>query len=154
MGVPDFLLFFKPRLELAADGKEHSVREAREVIGSSMNLSEADLSELLPLVVLEQNSIIAWRGQRAILFRQRSSSPLGEDIFESLIAAASCWSNGTPGLISGSWTNTLNLLNSIPRVVTATAKILTKSLEHRPKHQKRPYKKHIKTFEMNCARNC
>jgi restriction system protein len=48
MGVPDFQSFFKPLLELAGDGEEHSVREAREVIARRMNLSEADLSELLP----------------------------------------------------------------------------------------------------------
>ncbi len=48
MGVPDFQSFFKPLLELAADGEEHSIREAREVIAGSMNLSDADLSELLP----------------------------------------------------------------------------------------------------------
>ena len=48
MGVPDFQSFFKPLLEFAADGEEHSIREAREVIARSMNLSEADLSELLP----------------------------------------------------------------------------------------------------------
>jgi restriction system protein len=48
MAVPDFQSFFKPLLELASDGEEHSVREAREVIAKNMNLSEADLSELLP----------------------------------------------------------------------------------------------------------
>ena len=48
MAVPDFQSFFKPLLELAGDGEEHSVREAREVIAKNMNLSEADLSELLP----------------------------------------------------------------------------------------------------------
>jgi restriction system protein len=48
MAVPDFQSFFKPLLELAADGEEHSVREARESIANSMNLSDADLSELLP----------------------------------------------------------------------------------------------------------
>ena len=48
MGVPDFQSFFKPLLEFAADGEEHSIREAREVIARSMSLSEADLSELLP----------------------------------------------------------------------------------------------------------
>jgi restriction system protein len=48
MAVPDFQSFFKPLLELAADGKEHSVREAREIIAKNMTLSEADLSELLP----------------------------------------------------------------------------------------------------------
>ncbi len=48
MAVPDFQSFFKTLLELAGDGEEHSVREARGVIASRMNLSEADLSELLP----------------------------------------------------------------------------------------------------------
>ena len=48
MAVPDFQSFFKPLLELAGDGEEHSVREAREVIANRMNLSEAELSELLP----------------------------------------------------------------------------------------------------------
>jgi restriction system protein len=46
--VPDFQSFFKPLLELAGDGEEHSVREAREIIANSMNPSEADLAELLP----------------------------------------------------------------------------------------------------------
>ena len=32
MAVPDFQSFFKPLLDLAVDGKEHSVQEAREVI--------------------------------------------------------------------------------------------------------------------------
>lgn len=48
MAVPDFQSFFKPLLELAGDGEEHSVREAREIIANSMNPSEADLAELLP----------------------------------------------------------------------------------------------------------
>jgi restriction endonuclease Mrr len=30
MAVPDFQSFFKPLLEIAADGKEHSLKEARE----------------------------------------------------------------------------------------------------------------------------
>jgi restriction system protein len=48
MAVPDFQSYFKPLLEFASDGEEHSVREAREIIADSINLSEADLSELLP----------------------------------------------------------------------------------------------------------
>lgn len=48
MAVPDFQSFFKPLLELASDGLEHSVREAREKIAKSMNLSDQDLSDLLP----------------------------------------------------------------------------------------------------------
>ena len=48
MAVPDFQSYFKPLLQLAADGEEHSVREAREIIANSMKLSQADLSVLLP----------------------------------------------------------------------------------------------------------
>jgi len=48
MPVPDFQSFFKPLLDIAADGQEHSLREARERIAKEMRLSEADLAERLP----------------------------------------------------------------------------------------------------------
>ncbi|NPV05027.1 MAG: restriction endonuclease [Syntrophaceae bacterium] len=48
MAVPDFQSFFKPLLEIAADGNEHSLKTARELIAQKMNLSEEDLKELLP----------------------------------------------------------------------------------------------------------
>lgn len=48
MAVPDFQSFFKPLLEIAADGKEHSLKEAREIIAKKMVLSEEDLKEPLP----------------------------------------------------------------------------------------------------------
>lgn len=48
MAVPDFQSFFRPLLDLAADGKEHSIQEAREVIAKVMALPEADLQEPLP----------------------------------------------------------------------------------------------------------
>jgi len=48
MSVPDFQSFFKPILDIAADNQEHSVKDARSIIRSVMNLSEADLSEMLP----------------------------------------------------------------------------------------------------------
>jgi restriction system protein len=48
MAVPDFQSFFKPLLEIASDGKEHSIKEAREHIAISMNLTDDDLKELLP----------------------------------------------------------------------------------------------------------
>lgn len=48
MAVPDFQSFFRPLLEIAHDGKEHSMKEARELIAQKMNLSEEDLKELLP----------------------------------------------------------------------------------------------------------
>ncbi len=48
MAVPDFQSFFRPLLEVAADEEEHSLKEAREKISADFNLSEEDLSELLP----------------------------------------------------------------------------------------------------------
>lgn len=48
MAVPDFQSFFKPLLELAADGQEHSIAEARETIAQTMALSPKDLAERLP----------------------------------------------------------------------------------------------------------
>lgn len=48
MSVPDFQSFFRPLLNLAADGREHSIQEARESIGKVMALSEEDMNELLP----------------------------------------------------------------------------------------------------------
>jgi restriction system protein len=48
MAVPDFQSFFKPLLDLAVDGQEHSIQEAREVIAKQMALPQADLKEPLP----------------------------------------------------------------------------------------------------------
>ena len=148
MAVPDFQSFFAPLLELAGDGEEHSVRAAREVIANKMNLSETELSELLPSGT-QRNSTTGWRGPRVILFRLRFSNPLGEGIFESLIEDASCWRKGIPASIFGSWTSTPSSLNFMPRTVIAIVKLLEKLLRHRQKHQKKSYRKHIKTFEMN-----
>jgi restriction system protein len=48
MPVPDFQSFFKPLLEIAIDGAEHSIKEAREKIAVKFELSAEELSELLP----------------------------------------------------------------------------------------------------------
>ena len=48
MAVPDFQSFFNPLLDLAADGNEHSIQEARTVIAAQMSLPEGDMRELLP----------------------------------------------------------------------------------------------------------
>ena len=48
MAVPDFQSFFRPLLEIAGDGEEHSLKEARERIAVDFDLSEEDLNELLP----------------------------------------------------------------------------------------------------------
>ncbi len=48
MAVPDFQSFFKPLLEMANDGKEHAIKDARKVIASRMKLTQEDLKDLLP----------------------------------------------------------------------------------------------------------
>lgn len=48
MAVPDFQSLMLPLLRLAADGKEHSVSEARARLASEFRLSEAEQNELLP----------------------------------------------------------------------------------------------------------
>lgn len=61
MAVPDFQSFFKPLLEIAADGKEHSIKEARELIATKMNISEEDVKELLPSGIQTKfDNRIAW----------------------------------------------------------------------------------------------
>ena len=61
MAVPDFQSFFKPLLEIAADGKEHSIKEARELIAIKMNISEEDVKELLPSGIQTKfDNRIAW----------------------------------------------------------------------------------------------
>lgn len=48
MSCPDFQSFFKPLLDVAADGNEHSIQEARELIAKRLQLREADMKEFLP----------------------------------------------------------------------------------------------------------
>jgi restriction system protein len=48
MAVPDFQSFFKPLLDIAVDGKEHSMKEAREIIAKRMDIAKSDLRKLLP----------------------------------------------------------------------------------------------------------
>jgi restriction system protein len=47
MAVPDFQSFFKPLLDIASDGNEHSLREVRDQIARAMGISEADRGERL-----------------------------------------------------------------------------------------------------------
>lgn len=50
MGVPDFQSFFKPLLDFAADGEEHSIQEARDAIAKVMALSEEDMKDAHDIV--------------------------------------------------------------------------------------------------------
>lgn len=61
MAVPDFQTFFKPLLDVAADGKEHSLKEARDIIATQMRLSDDDLKEMLPSGTQTKfNNRVAW----------------------------------------------------------------------------------------------
>ena len=48
MAVPVFQSFFKPLLDFASDGNEHSIQEARSAIAARMSLSVEDMNERLP----------------------------------------------------------------------------------------------------------
>lgn len=48
MAVPDFQSLMLPLVEFAADGQEHSLREAREVLAKRLGVTEEEREELLP----------------------------------------------------------------------------------------------------------
>lgn len=48
MAVPDFQSLMLPLLQFSADGKEHTMQEAREGLALHMGLSQEDLEERLP----------------------------------------------------------------------------------------------------------
>ncbi|MBM4132261.1 MAG: restriction endonuclease [Nitrospira sp.] len=61
MATPDFQSFFRPLLDFAADGKEHSMQEARDAIAKSMVLPEADMKEMLPSGIQTKfDNRVAW----------------------------------------------------------------------------------------------
>jgi restriction system protein len=61
MAVPDFQSFFKPLLDFAADGREHSVQQARDAVAKVMALSEADMKEMLPSGIQTRfDNRVAW----------------------------------------------------------------------------------------------
>jgi len=48
MAIPDYQSLMLPLLKLAADGSDHSIRDARERLAAEMCLTAAERSELLP----------------------------------------------------------------------------------------------------------
>lgn len=48
MAIPDFQSIMLPLLRLAADGAEHSLAEARDVVAAELGVTDADRNELLP----------------------------------------------------------------------------------------------------------
>jgi restriction system protein len=61
MAIPDFQSFFKPLLDIAADGQEYSLKEGRERIAKDLELSAHDLAELLPSAMQSKfENRVAW----------------------------------------------------------------------------------------------
>ncbi|MGZ8940191.1 MAG: winged helix-turn-helix domain-containing protein, partial [Limisphaerales bacterium] len=61
MAVPDFQSFFRPLLEFASDGADHSMKEARDALAKSMRMTEADLRETLPSGIQTKfDNRVAW----------------------------------------------------------------------------------------------
>lgn len=48
MAVPDYQSLMRPLLELASDGREHTLREAIETLAQRLSLTEEDRRELIP----------------------------------------------------------------------------------------------------------
>lgn len=48
MAVPKFFEFFEALLDALKDGETHSAKEVKETIAGAMNLTDADITELLP----------------------------------------------------------------------------------------------------------
>ncbi|MCO5184410.1 MAG: restriction endonuclease [Anaerolineae bacterium] len=48
MAIPDYQSLMLPLLQLAADGKEHSLRETYDVLGDKFHLTNVERKELLP----------------------------------------------------------------------------------------------------------
>ncbi len=48
MPIPDFQSIMRPLLELASDGKEHSLSNSREELAKLFHLSEDEKKALLP----------------------------------------------------------------------------------------------------------
>ena len=48
MAIPDFQSLMRPLLDLASDGKQHALQEARETLAAKFGLTEIELKALLP----------------------------------------------------------------------------------------------------------
>ncbi|MEW5986441.1 MAG: restriction endonuclease [Chloroflexota bacterium] len=48
MSIPDFQTIMLPLLQLAADGKEHTIRDAQAELAVELNLSEEEKAQLIP----------------------------------------------------------------------------------------------------------
>ena len=111
MAVPDFQSLLLPMLRFATDGKEHRVADAREALGSTFDLSDADRNELLPS---GRQTKFANRVAWAKVYLEQLDCCARRDgrICRLLPAAQSFSSRRQIESISSFWNNILSLLSS------------------------------------------
>ena len=85
MPVPKFFEFFGVFLEALKDGETHSAKEVRETIARKMNLSEADISDMLPSG--RQTTLTVYHGQKLTCKEPGLSRLLKGEITESQLRA-------------------------------------------------------------------
>ena len=87
MAVPDFQSLMLPLLRIAADGKEHSVGEARGVLSAEFKLGQADLEDHCPAAV-KPSSPTESLGPRGTFRKLGCSAAPGEGTFSSPVEVA------------------------------------------------------------------
>ena len=86
MPIPDFQTIMRPLLELASDGKEHSLSDAREELARVFKLTEDEKKALLPSGRQATfTNRVAW--QEFILVKLERLKHRREVIFASLAVA-------------------------------------------------------------------
>jgi restriction system protein len=142
MAVPDFQSFFKPLLDLAADGKEHSIQEARDIIASQMALPEADMNEKLPSGLQTKfDNRIAWAKSYFVQAQVLESSRRAH--FRITSRGLELHRQGLKRIDIKILINTRNLLSSINPKEQGKRNLL-----HRPKHRKKCFKEHMRALEV------
>jgi restriction system protein len=80
MTIPDFQTLMLPLLKIAADQKEHSQREVRDLLAENFRLTETDKKEMLPSGKQARfDNRVAWA--RAYLKRADLIENTGRGIF-------------------------------------------------------------------------
>ncbi len=79
MAVPKFDALMLPLLQLAADGKEHSINDAAPVIADALRLSDADRAEQIPSGASRLRNRTYWA--KLYLSQAKALEGLGKGIF-------------------------------------------------------------------------
>ena len=145
MAVPDFQSFFKPLLEVAGDGAEHTIKEAREAIATNFNLTDEDRAERLPSGTQTKfDNRVAWAKSYFIQAKVLESSKR---------AFFKITERGKLLLSQGHERIDIRILSQYPEFVefhtpSKQNKSTVSGSQEDLKHQRKFYKKPIKAFEM------